>query len=495
MQAAGKKRKSGQTMVFILMVLVILTFVVLYNFDLHKIMHTKYMAQNAGDSAAVMASRWQAITLNIIGDLNIMNAAALSIGETETSKSINDIQARLCFVGPMTGLYASQQAAKQNGIYVNDEFTEEMRAHADVVRYDYSNEVDEITGEMLFNPPYTNCWQEYADMIQAVAETRVAAAPDNAVYYSDNVGGHMLYRYDFYSAIAGRDWCWFYHNAPTLLDDYTNYEYWDPLPPILSSTPMNCEFYGLQLTKQETSINSLDGGSQDIFNHMTDIADEHGLDPPTTNMLDITATWYCFDNDTNAWSTSWDRISGGSGEDRFPAIGRVQPQYEYQGPDAVVRITATELTLLTPDATPDSIVWTAAAKPFGSLNNEQDPPNIFEIVLPAFHHARLIALDASSAPLGGSYNIAWRKHLGEHLPYYMQYGPHWIDDYERYAPDIGSDPSSCSFCNNLVTWEPNGTNEFRATGSAWLSVNSYLCTISPLGGSGGPGSGGTSRGH
>ena len=28
---------------------------------------------------------------------------------------------------------------------------------------------------------------------------------------------------DFYNAIAGMDWCWFYNNDPTLLEDYRSF--------------------------------------------------------------------------------------------------------------------------------------------------------------------------------------------------------------------------------------------------------------------------------
>ena len=50
------KRRAGQTMVFLIVVLVILVFVVLWNFDLHKILYVKGITQNAGDSAALAAA-------------------------------------------------------------------------------------------------------------------------------------------------------------------------------------------------------------------------------------------------------------------------------------------------------------------------------------------------------------------------------------------------------------------------------------------------------
>ena len=40
--------RSGQTMIFMVMILVILAFVVLWNLDLHKILFVKFLCQNAG---------------------------------------------------------------------------------------------------------------------------------------------------------------------------------------------------------------------------------------------------------------------------------------------------------------------------------------------------------------------------------------------------------------------------------------------------------------
>ena len=223
MAGTAGHRRSGQTMVFFILVLVILFFIVLWNFDLHKILHVKAVSQNAGDAAALMAARWQGITLNLIGDLNIMHALALSTGDTPAAASITNIQARLCYTGPMIAMMGAQQAAKNNGVYVNDGFTDRLREHARRVRHDYPSRHGP-GGSMLFPEPYPGCWTDYADMLDLIVNDGVAAGPDNARLYSDAAGGgHMLLRPDFYEAIAGRSWCWFFRNAPTLLDDYRNF--------------------------------------------------------------------------------------------------------------------------------------------------------------------------------------------------------------------------------------------------------------------------------
>ena len=96
MTATGSRSKRGQVIVFLLMAVVILAFAVMWNFDLHKLFFMKEVAQNAGDSAAMMGARWQALTLNLVGELNLMPALAVSAGDTETSEAISDVQARLC---------------------------------------------------------------------------------------------------------------------------------------------------------------------------------------------------------------------------------------------------------------------------------------------------------------------------------------------------------------------------------------------------------------
>ena len=116
----------------------------------------------------------------------------------------------------------------------------------------------------------------------------------------------------------------------------------------------------------------------------------------------------------------------------------------------------------------NKVVWTAAAKPFGYLN-DHDTPNSEILVLPAFHDVRLIPIDASSAPSGGSFNLAWREHIEGHLANdlinYMANGPQGVQG------------NGCWYCQQLVTWE---NQQFRASGLTWLSSNSWECTVSSV---------------
>jgi hypothetical protein len=464
------RRRSGQALIFLVMVVVVLFFVILWNFDLHKIFHVKLTSQNAGDAAALSAARWQGITLNLIGDLNLLHLLALSAGDQQSAESITNIQARLCFVGPMIALVASQQGAKNNGAYQNEDFTALLREHARAVREDYPSRTS-ADGEMLFPEPYENAWAEYAAMLDLVASDGVAAGPDNARYFTDAWGGHILLDQGFYGAIAGRDWCWFYHNAPNLLQDYRNFFpcWWPPLPEIRRQTFMNSEFFGLGLTCQVTAFS--DAMDVDVAARMAAI---RGL-PDGINSTGgaVRATWYCYGEEWHRW----DAMDLG-GDAHFPATGPVRQQYDYAGADAATRVEA-RVPRMTPgpggSTVTNNLTWTAAAKPFGSLEGPVRP-NEYGIVLPAFTDVRLIPVDASSAPSGGSYNLGWRTHVELHLPEYMVNGP---------------GPSGCWYCRQLLTWEDP---QFRQQGVEWLEANSERCTVRG-GGGGGGGGGGSRRGH
>ena len=457
--------RAGQAIIFLMMVLVILFFVVLWNFDLHKYLHVKTVSQNGGDAAALAAGRWQGITLNLIGDLNIMQALALGAADTNTAASIVNMQARLSFVGPMIGFMAAQQAAKNNGIYQNDDFTQLLREHADKVRHDYTARTSQ-GGPMLFPEPYDGCWEDYADMLDLIADDGVAAGPDNARLYGDYTYGHILLMMGFYDAIAGRNWCWFYHNAPDLLEDYTDYTWWPDLPVITGIEYVNSEIFGLGLSRHVTAVsNYVDAGT------IRSLAIERRLDGPSPGM-ETSSVWYCYGQVWEPWLTM---IT--SGNNAFPLTGPIRPKYDYVGADATVRVES-HAGRLTPgpggSTVENTITWTAAAKPFGYLN-ENDPPHTNILVLPAFHDVRLIPVDASTVPSGGSYNIKWRRHIENHLPLYVSQG---------------TLAGGCRYCQQLQTWEDP---VFRSDGASWLDLYSDRC-IATSGGGGG-GGGGTRRGH
>ena len=452
--------RRGQVMILMVVFMVILLLVGLWNYDLHKIVRVKQVARNGGDAAALAACRWQAISLNLIGELNVLQAAALSqaiasgSSNSPAAEACADLEARLCFVGPLTGLAASQLAAKNNGIFMNSDFTRAVLDHSTIVRSEY--DIRYPNGPYDNGPGEPSCWMDYADMLDIIAGQGVAAAPDSYRFYTDFADrNHFLLNPDFYDAVSTKGWCWFFFNAMSLLENYHNWRDWPPLPIIDEPDPVNAEYFSLFLRRQ----NRLDN---------LPIAS----DPNETNIVDrrvftCAAQWYCYKE--SEWTAWTDRIPPG-----FPFLADVRDNYNYAGADAAVRIENT-MQRLTPGSPPDTITWSAAAKPLGTLN-KSDPPNRYGLVLPGYHDIRLIPVDTSSAPGGGS-APGWGIHIYEHLEPYLRLGPDGLTP-------------GCWYCDQLRTWEPQ---PFRQEGLDWLRDNSGRCQR-PTGGGGG-GGGGTRRGH
>jgi hypothetical protein len=465
------RRRRGQVAIFLLMLLTSLAFVLLWNVDLHRIITSKTRSQNAGDSAALAAARWQGISLNLVGELNLLHALALSARDTVAVDAITNIQARVLFTGPLLGLAAAQVAAKNNGQYANSDFSRIVLDRAQLVRSQM------VPNPVRFPPPYADAWNEYADMLEMLARDGIAAGPDNTFFYGDSIGGHILKDKDFYEAIAGKTWCWFFLHHPTLLHDYTGYTWWPPLPPPDPQTIYNCEFLPLWLRPESARLNSIIS-----TNALLEEAANRNVDMTgfiASNAVSTVETWYVYDT---AWWGPW-ALMATDGDDPFPATGPVLDQYNYAGADASFRVVAS-VDRMTPGlsgggARSDTVLWTAAAKAFGSLGTSDAPlkPTLYGLVLPGFSDVRLIPVDASSGSGNGAFDVAWRLHVDEHLPVYLAVGP----------TDNG-----CWYCQQLVRWEDPA---FRQEGIDWLAVNSYRCTLPGGGGGGGGRGGGRRRGH
>ena len=471
--------KSGQAIIFVMMVLVILVFVALWQFDIHKTLFVKYQSRNGGDSAAVAAARWQAISLNLIGEQNIMQAVYISQGLTGNTNAfadastVGDLEARVAFTGPMVGFLASQEAAKNNGIYANPQYKSDAESHAAEIRAEYMTRYPD--------PPYHNdsepptAWDDYADMVQEVADLGIAAAPDNARFYSDFKDfNHMLLNPSFYDAIGSLDWCWFFYNAYDLLKSYQSFRDWPALPVYQEPRPASAEYFSLDISRVSRLADVgqivLTNGTlspQALVNRIGELANPPTqIDPAVVN---VAAHWLFYRDDV--WGP-WSDVTG----DGFPFRGSIRPEYNYAGADAAVRIVSSVDRITPGTSTNANVTWSAAAKPFGTLEGPVRP-NSYGIVLPGFSDVRMIPIDASSAPPGGT-RPEWGIHIHDHLPRYMEMGL------------AGLDPN-CWYCAQLAAWEdPN----FRQTGVDWLMQHSKECAVATHGGGGG-GGGGTHRGH
>jgi hypothetical protein len=468
----GVRRSSGQAVVFLLLALTALVFVLLFNVDLHRIIQRKDQAQNAGDAAALAAARWQGATLNLIGELNLFHALALASSQPAAVDAITNMQARLCFTGPMTALFAAQVAAKNNHIYVDPDMTKLLRDHAATVREQYADLLD---GAMYFQEPWPGAWTQYADMIDQVASDGIAAGPDNAQFFLDPSSGHLLLEKAFYEAVGGRNWCWFYLHAHGLLDAYTSFHDWPALPAADLADYADSEIFGIGVRPVTVAMSSLFSPA-DLEAQFR----AAGFDTVTAahlasiDLMDAHETWYLYNPDE--WG-AWTRINP-DGEDNFPVTGSVRPHYDVAGADAVVRVYASvdRISDTNSASRGDKVVWTAAAKPFGYLDDglaKRRVTDAVHFVLPAFRDVRLIPVDAASGSEYSSSDTAWVRHVRSHLHPYLDNGPQ---------------SSSCRYCRALTTWEDES---FRQSGTDWLEENHENCRVT----SGGNHGGGSRRGH
>lgn len=467
-------RKSGQTLIFMALVVVMVAFAALFYFDVHKILHVKGVSRNAGDAAALAGARWQAISLNMVGSLNVAGAMAitddLSAGRADSPEAelIADLQRRIAFSGPMFGFVASQQAAKNNGLFNQEEFARDLRSHAHLVRNEY---------HLLYSQPFTpsgtfgTAWEEVAGMLDLMADHGVAVHAPWQYYRNYSHMDHLLLDPAFYDAIAGRSWCWFFYNAFDELQNYNHWTDWDDLPLIVEQQPVNAEIYSLQLRRVRVRdrIPVLPSGDdwQSTLENLRDALENFEARDEAA-YGDFDADWAFYNDRWGSWSANI--------PDNFPWDGEIRSQYDYAGADAAVAVRATT-DRHTDFQGADTVNWSAGAKPFGSLEGNARP-NTYGLVLPAYTDVRLVPIDATMTGGGGQLRPGWLEFIMVYLPMYIEYGP-------------GVLPNGNWYANQLRAWE---IGEFRRAGVDWLLENSDSCHIPPPGGGGG-GDGGTYRGH
>ena len=481
------KAKHGQIVLFMLMVIAALAILALLNVDTFIAMRARMNVENGGDAAALAAARRQGSLINEIGRLNIehikyaieTNKDLMAEMEAKIAETVLT-QRRRTLIGPINALVLANEAAKANNMPAVKDFSQILKEHINDILSIYMGQVDQ--GDP-YPEPYEGAWREYAAAILNAIEGGLHVGADNIEFHNGNSGAHYLLNMQFYNAVAGRNWCWFHFYANRLLDDYTNFNDWAPLPTSEDRKLDNCEIFPLHL-KSVTGAFTDFFSEEEIFaileKHLgitREYLEEADMDISDTLLADPEQTWFFFDE--TRWCP-W--FSGstllGEGIANFPILGSVKGQYNVRGAAAITRTLRRVSPVMAGDC---NYSWSAAAKPFGTLDaldgsgtGPVTGANCF--VLPCMTDARLVPVDT----VGGSYlataDINWVRHIRKHLPRYMQNGPYSV-------------PSDCWYCDRLREWE---NPMLRARGRFWLKYNSDKCVR-------GCGSdndyGGTSHGH
>ncbi len=490
-------RKSGQAIIFLMVVLVIGLLVVIWNFDLHRVITAKMRVRNAADSAALAAARWQGKALNMIGDLNLIQAALISLayadyveaygewvsngretsGEPEPEfedyldygeyETLHELRSRVAYVGPLAAFAVAQQAALNNGAFHDPELAENLVIMAEEIR------------DRVSRRPYDNAFDEYADLLEDLAANGVAVSS-----YSLRLRRHPLTDKKFYGAIAQAVagwWCDFY-SYRHLLGTYEGFDSWGKLNTEFKYSDMLDLKLGKFRTGYRRYPDDTDGprfpnsaafnegdnpdefleellgyiGSSEVVEAFGDPASIDALYDGDVNPVE----WHVYDS---SWAKSWPRATYYNEETddrggRFPIHSNIRPEFNYMGAEAGIGVSAiVGRGILASSGNPTvELAYKTKAKAFGFLNVEDPnlqtggalvPPHYFGFVFPAFEEVRLIHSDIGDKVLEADFF----RHVTEHLESYLESGT------EACQRD-------CRYCQLLVEWEDLDREE----GLAWL---------------------------
>ncbi len=246
-----RHKEQGQVLIFAIVILIILLIATLFLFDLHSIIRSKMKLETAEQSAALAAAKWQARSLNLIGDINLIKAVngllddydiydktyGISTIGTENkkfesaSKTLTEMQERISFCGPLIAFGAAQQAAKNNGvnIYLDDPQSGYKTVYTDM--QDYLEKLDPANNFPRYDntsePNYYKWREPYRSMLTLILNQGLAVRPNGRFAGLDNVDPPWLCNDPnddrLYSAILNSSWC---HPQLNAIIKYPD-SYWD----------------------------------------------------------------------------------------------------------------------------------------------------------------------------------------------------------------------------------------------------------------------------
>ena len=408
-------RERGQTLVVAVLVIIVIFFAALFLFDLQSVIRVKVKTQTAADAAALAGAEAQVDSLNLIGEINIIKACTVLVGDfsgddsaenmSEASSNLTEMQARISFVGPLLGVGAAQQAAKNNGMMDYDTLTRDME--------DYLRNVedDAIYGNSdIFTPVIEGySWREpYINMLRALNSQHMVAAPQTfTASFSNEFSDPSLY-----SAILSDFWC----NDPLrrLIKDDSNFigPWWKGLVSSIyfieeSELMPLCVRYrsGVSAFKEasgylEPMATQRNINLSDLYNK-DESEDRDNLDTPIPYMR-----WCVYDGQ---WFSHVPGRHWVEGTGKLYLRRGIRDEYIYGGAYSAFRCVASDVAWLSgayrvkhisrkkgvlkqlKDHKPPEVEATAAAKPLGYIefNGTRIPPNSIDIILPVFKSARL----------------------------------------------------------------------------------------------------------
>ena len=409
--------ESGQTLIVAVLAIIVLFLAALFLFDLQSIIRLKVKTQTGADAAALAGAEMQVKSLNLVGEINIIKACTVLVsdfadGDTPeqleaASENLTEMQARISFVGPLLGVGAAQQAAKNNGMKDYYTLTRDFGDYISTVADDtiYGNTdifPQEIEGYHWRDP--------YLDMLSALFSGKMAAAPN--VYTAEYSNG-VFSDPSLYSAILANFWC--HDGLRSLIKSDSNFAgpWWQGLVPSIQFIEES-ELMPLYV-RYRSSTPTYD----DALEPLTSMADDRNLqvsdlydtdEPQDTDNINTPIPymhWCCYDFrwDSNAPGNHW--IDGSR---QLYLRHGLRSEYVYGGAISFYRCVAENASWMSGsyrvnrlssskgviskkkyDNEPPDVEATAAAKPLGYLDidGNREAPNSISMILPVFKNARL----------------------------------------------------------------------------------------------------------
>lgn len=406
-----RRGKRGQVAIFLVLILAGLTLLFALNVDVFTSSRAKIRLQNAADASALALARWQGITLNLIGELNLAHLAAVCAANTNAAKGTVELQRQIARMGPLIGLNEANILAKANNVPRSEKMTRAFNLIAS----------------------FTDA--EYRRMLEVISHDGMYAGLDNVKV--PQLG--PLVNPDFYKAVKNRDFRW-------LCIRFGGGRH--RLPDVGSVVPSLEELFGDYALFGNVGLSLQPGnGYEDSLHSLVNFAHDCGIPDAVVSSADLRKNAEMFslyswgEYDPSEWRDLPDYLSFA----QFPWFRPIRPCYSTMGGSATFRVENT-VALSSIAAQTNFIAAQAAAKIFGSYNGKSVLETSPRLILPVFSFARLVP-------------FSWGAN--------DRYG--WADDkHVRGFPRSGTDPSEHK--KRLDTYN---SDAFRTAAEVWYSTHGH----------------------
>ncbi|MCF6176908.1 MAG: pilus assembly protein TadG-related protein [Victivallaceae bacterium] len=306
-----KSTEQGQVLILVVIVMLILMLAILFMFDLQTVIRGKMKLETGEQAAALTAAKWQKESLNLIGELNLVKACDILLSDipyvesndpelspekiASASKCVTEMQSRISFIGPLIGLGAAQQAAKNNGMAVNQQLASEMYQYIEKLAVDPRYTPEAGVPEYIPSGQGGYHWRDpYISMLTNIMIQGMAVRPNGRFPGLEGVDPRWLTSESLYSAINNQLWC-----NPTLNmlvklpDSYWSGKWWNIE---FSNTrfPNESEIYTLRI--QYTGAKNSREYTYDLAeNEISRLASDRGMNVSDWDVL-RNVTWCTYDS-------------------------------------------------------------------------------------------------------------------------------------------------------------------------------------------------------